>query len=252
MAAEKLNLGPKDSLHEKLMIAIAQAVMDTPLVLKGGTALMLAYGLDRFSEDLDFDSPVKLNLESKIRKAIPKDFSLQTLESVKNTETVTRYRVSYITEFGPGRLKIEVSYRTPASDNEAQVLNGIRVANISRILDQKLNAAHDGKDPRTRIRDLYDLDFISRNFEGAFTQSFATRLLELCEDPEKLVARYRDAYLEDDLVKNRVNLEDLAVRLNYKATELQKKKDLRSLFGEDTATTGITNRRAKKENKLGP
>jgi predicted nucleotidyltransferase component of viral defense system len=50
----------KDETHERLMRAIVESVNDTPLVLKGGTVLLLAYGLDRFSEDLDFDSPDQL------------------------------------------------------------------------------------------------------------------------------------------------------------------------------------------------
>ncbi len=39
-----------------------------PMVLKGGTALKLCYGLDRFSEDLDFDSAISLNLEHFIEE----------------------------------------------------------------------------------------------------------------------------------------------------------------------------------------
>jgi hypothetical protein len=37
--------------HVQVMSAIAKSVADTPLILKGGTALLLCYGLDRFSED---------------------------------------------------------------------------------------------------------------------------------------------------------------------------------------------------------
>lgn len=49
-------LTERDKYHEKLMINILKNLSDTPLVLKGGTALYLGYGLNRFSEDLDFDS----------------------------------------------------------------------------------------------------------------------------------------------------------------------------------------------------
>lgn len=38
------------NLHKDVMRAIVQNVSDTPLVLKGGTALMFAYQLPRFSE----------------------------------------------------------------------------------------------------------------------------------------------------------------------------------------------------------
>ena len=44
------------------MKAVLRFMQDSPLVLKGGTAALL--WLDRFSEDLDFDAPKKLNLES--------------------------------------------------------------------------------------------------------------------------------------------------------------------------------------------
>ena len=41
--------------HLRVMHEVLSSVQDTPLVLKGGTALLVCYGLNRFSEDLDFD-----------------------------------------------------------------------------------------------------------------------------------------------------------------------------------------------------
>lgn len=63
------NLTPIEETHIVVMKAIAMAVADTPMVLKGGTALLLVYGLDRFSEDLDFDSNKAINLENRIQQA---------------------------------------------------------------------------------------------------------------------------------------------------------------------------------------
>jgi predicted nucleotidyltransferase component of viral defense system len=54
-SAAALNLSPERRLHVEIMRAIARELHDLPMVLKGGTALLLCYGLDRFSEDLDFD-----------------------------------------------------------------------------------------------------------------------------------------------------------------------------------------------------
>lgn len=59
METQKTNnvmLTERDKYHEKLMLNILKNLSDTPLVLKGRTALYLGYGLNRFSEDLDFDS----------------------------------------------------------------------------------------------------------------------------------------------------------------------------------------------------
>ncbi len=51
----RVSLSEQALNHEKLMRAIVKNLADTPMVLKGGTALYLGYGLNRFSEDLDFD-----------------------------------------------------------------------------------------------------------------------------------------------------------------------------------------------------
>ena len=57
-----LNLPPAEAAHVEIMRAVAKDIQDLPMVLKGGTALLLCYGLDRFSEDLDFDAPKKFSL----------------------------------------------------------------------------------------------------------------------------------------------------------------------------------------------
>jgi predicted nucleotidyltransferase component of viral defense system len=43
------------------------------MVLKGGTALLLCYDLDRHSEDLDFDSNKKMSLENRILNSVQKN-----------------------------------------------------------------------------------------------------------------------------------------------------------------------------------
>ncbi len=93
------------------MRSIARSLSDTPLILKGGTALLLAYGLNRFSEDLDFDSNKHLRLENRIEKASGPLVKVESVDVPKNTETVQRYRVKYSMKAMSGVLKIEVSCR---------------------------------------------------------------------------------------------------------------------------------------------
>ena len=83
MAEEERNLIPRDEAHERLMRSILKGISDTPLVLKGGTALLLAYDLSRFSEDLDFDAPHKLNLESRIQRSVPMGITLDEVTALK-------------------------------------------------------------------------------------------------------------------------------------------------------------------------
>jgi len=211
---------PRDAAHEQLMKSILKGIDDTPLVLKGGTALLLAYGLDRFSEDLDFDAPHKLNLESRIRRNVPHGITLATIDTLKDTGTVTRYRVRYQSEHGPRSLKLEISYRTPTPESDVRTLSGLRVTSLPRILDQKLNAAHDGNDPRTKVRDLYDIDYIARRFPTVFNQELASRLVEFSADPDSLISRYRADFEEDDLLIDLVELETLILGLHCNAPEI--------------------------------
>lgn len=220
MAEKERDLTPRDEAHERLMRSILKGISDTPLVLKGGTALLLAYDLSRFSEDLDFDAPHKLNLESRIQRSMPMGITLDEVTTLKDTGTVTRYRAKYHTEHGPRSLKLEVSYRTPTPDSEVRSVHGIRVAALPRIIDQKLKAAHDGHDPRAKVRDLYDLDFAARRWPAAFTGDLASRLLAFAEDPGVLESRYQADYDEDDLIPDLVELEELALRMHYVAQEI--------------------------------
>lgn len=52
-----MELSEREHAHASIMRAICEVIEEEnkPLVLKGGTALMLCYQIDRFSEDLDFD-----------------------------------------------------------------------------------------------------------------------------------------------------------------------------------------------------
>jgi predicted nucleotidyltransferase component of viral defense system len=121
-------------------------------VLKGGTALLVCYGLDRFSEDIDLDG-----LSPDIIRVIEaycaeKGFSVRV---AKDTETVKRCMIHYGNAQKP--LKVETSYRRkeiPAQD--AALVNGVLVYKIEQLCVMKANAYAN----RDRIRDLYDLAFI--------------------------------------------------------------------------------------------
>lgn len=225
MDRSEFDLTQIEASHAHFMRAITRGVSDTPLVLKGGTALMFGYGLDRFSEDLDFDAPHKLNLEGRIQRNVPHGTSIIDISAIKDTETMTRYRVNYASEIGQGKLKIEVSYRTPVSENDVRIVDGMRLLSLEKLVDHKLAAAHDGNNPRTAIRDLYDLDFIVRNYGEIISPVQVERFRSFASDPVGLAEQYRDAYQFDDLIRNRVTLDDLVINLCSKVDELSKIAD---------------------------
>lgn len=124
-------------------------------VLKGGTALLKCYGLDRFSEDIDLDSESKDIIEIVDAFCQNNDYEYRV---AKNTDTVKRCMIHY---GGQKPLKIEVSYRRREIPNEeTEIINGIRVYNIDRLASMKASAYMS----RDRIRDLYDVSFIVNHY----------------------------------------------------------------------------------------
>ena len=128
-------------------------------ILKGGTSLLLAYGLDRFSEDIDLDGE-KRHLKGFIESYSQKHGFFFRI--AKDTPTVERFMLAYDPSIQKP-LKIEISYRSrsiPANTHHR--VNGIEVYTIDRICQLK-TGAYQGRD---KIRDLYDICFIcDRYFE---------------------------------------------------------------------------------------
>lgn len=198
-----MNLTEAQQNHLRVMREVLSSVQDTPLVLKGGTALLVCYGLDRFSEDLDFDAPKKLNLESRMESALSRFTSKLKITRTKDTDTVQRYRLEY--EYGStlGRLKVEVSCRdaSAAADDVIEVA-GVRTYRVSRLIEQKLNALEN----RTAARDLFDVHFLARRHPDAFSTPARERLRELTSDINRLEGRFRPAFEEDDLFRDQADM----------------------------------------------
>lgn len=132
-----------------------------PFVLKGGTALMECYGLDRFSEDIDLDA---------LRSNVPSSRFFGVIDSVcsregyswrkaKDTPTVRRAFVDYGIPERP--LKIELSLRHHSIPVEkTTTVNGILTYTISELCKLKC-AAYMSRD---KIRDLFDVSFIADRY----------------------------------------------------------------------------------------
>ncbi len=174
-------------------------------VLKGGTALMLCYGLDRFSEDIDFDS-TETECEEYVKGYCEKNgFEYRV---AKKTKTVERYMIHYSGEGKP--LKVEISHRrVEISPQETVVKNGIRVYNINQMAVFKANAYT----ARDKIRDLYDICFICNTYweeldsdiKAVVRTAIEYKGIEQCEfvikdqgdeliDSDKLITDFLSAY----------------------------------------------------------
>lgn len=139
--------------------------------LKGGTALLMCYNLDRFSEDLDFDGfdPNFLSYVERFKNEYNKQSQVQITYRVgKNTDTVKRVFIHY----GYSKpLKVEVSYRKKSiSSTDICIINQIHVYSIQSIMLMKINAFNQ----RDKLRDLYDIVFMYHHY--SFNQLVISQL----------------------------------------------------------------------------
>ncbi len=139
-------------------------------VFKGGTALEMAYGLDRFSEDLDFDADINdmaifdeaiSNLDSEFN-AIENDWESDVVRH-SNMHIFTLY---FRALHSNSRLAIKVDavLDKPVIAPKRKILNiygkpvAVSVMDEIEILAEKVNAIMNPK--RGQPRDLYDLRFL--------------------------------------------------------------------------------------------
>lgn len=172
-------------------------------VLKGGTALKLYYGLDRYSEDIDLDcKSSNMNFLNKLK--LHKNFKSWVINIKKHTQTVFRVMIDYGSQspMGAYPLKIEVSNRNKDAIRnnllKTQKIANVNVYNIDELIKMKISAFN-GRD---KIRDFYDLGFLLQNFPQHFTQE---RLFHIKE---------RIFYLGKEELEKLLEIENKEHRLN--------------------------------------
>ncbi len=196
--------------HELVMKALCQGFHKKalPMVLKGGTALKLCYGLDRFSEELHYDSIKPLNLEHSIEDIFIRlgknqaKFRHPNIALTKKTDTVRRYRVIYGESVN---LKIETSLRSTPDDKDIIELNGILTYKVSVLIKQKLSALQG----RTTARDLHDVVFLYEHFYDDFGDPQKATIIDLYNAQNAVLERFNPAYSEDSILSTTDLLADL-------------------------------------------
>ena len=163
-------------------------------ILKGGTSLLMCYGLDRFSEDIDLDG-IQKNIEDIVRGFC--NAYQYSYRVAKDTNTVKRYMINYGNVQKP--LKVEVSYRKKEIKNsEIERINGINVYNINTLCMMKASAYTS----RDKIRDLYDICFICNNYFDVLepqTKAFLQNAVEYkgIEQFDYILSQQKDELIDE-------------------------------------------------------
>lgn len=172
-------------------------------ILKGGTALYLCYGLNRFSEDIDLNSRSR-NIEKIIKEFCINSHYNYTIK--KNTPTTQRYTIDYNNEIKTP-LKIEVSHRDNIDNDilnkKINTINGIKVYSIDKLFGLKITALA-GRD---KIRDIFDICFIYNNYRDKINSDDIEKLQEALENKDNenyidyLIKTQKDSLINEEILK---------------------------------------------------
>ena len=198
------------TLHKQVMLNFLTELNQKSIdyILKGGTALFLCYGLDRFSTDIDLDS--KRNLNTFIS-----DFCKRNGFEVyfkKNTNTVDRYTIHYNKSEIDDILKIEISHRKyELKKPNITKINNILTYDINTLFAMKLTAGLN----RSKIRDLYDICFIYNNYKNELDSKGLFMLENFLNEKGEDYFQYLMKTQGEDAVINTSRFEDLYLKLLY-------------------------------------
>lgn len=186
--ASRIKIAPELILREYFEMAILQTFSETNLTKKmifyGGTALRLAYGGPRFSEDLDFLMIKKITekeLEKNFHEICDKYSELSLVEvKMKRNTLFGLMKIRHPSLKHPRHIKIEICKKENKIQSEYKILHSdcsnysplIQTITIESLEKLKINAIKNRKEPR----DWLDLWFISnilrKNFKAPVNFSF--------------------------------------------------------------------------------
>lgn len=244
---DNLEINESEKTHLIVMKYVLNEISKAPFVFKGGSALLFCYGLNRFSEDLDFDCAKRINPRAYILEAFKvinaqaafiqnnQRFNLLMIKTAKDTETTSRFIIGYSfskngTDQFLDTLKLEISHRNEllSTKNFENFINKNKPYNVYKLeylLENKLiciGAYPEISHGRSQIRDLYDVAFISQHFPKAFSCKQASALNGVCKNLDKLISQFQPSFCEDRIVKKIIDLESLVLKLTENSERLLK------------------------------
>ncbi|PIZ92194.1 hypothetical protein COX84_07220 [Candidatus Micrarchaeota archaeon CG_4_10_14_0_2_um_filter_49_7] len=157
-------------------------------VFKGGTCLQLAYGLNRFSEDLDFSQVKELDSGKAIGRVLAKMEKFGVAGAVageKKFPNAQLFTLAFLgplyAETGETRLRVDVNLRTGIRGKTVAIIRHVfhefpafdmTVMERREILAEKIAAVF----TRASARDLYDIEFLLAAGEAADTALASAKL----------------------------------------------------------------------------
>jgi predicted nucleotidyltransferase component of viral defense system len=209
--SKKIRIAKEPIVREEYEMIFLQVLLackfHKKLIFKGGTALRLAYGSPRFSEDLDFSLLDKIKSQDFfeiIRKTV-KDLPMVSIKELTEKHythfAILKIKEPYLRQ--PFPLKIEISKRPVAwKEKSDYVSHGLKsqlvpleavsfVATLERAFRDKKKMIKE----RDKARDLFDLWWLGRNlsrkvklnFKNSEIKKIRGELNQFLPEPMRLV-----------------------------------------------------------------
>lgn len=183
---KKLGISQEQIVREEYEMIILKALFESELgksfVFRGGTALRLAYGSPRFSEDLDFS--IIENIKTKTLKALLKKIAdqnkaIQLKEALQKKHTYfglfrvkedflkQAFSIKFEASIRPVEMKQNKDFRLLTLNSQVTNLTALaQVASLEWIEKEKKTI----KPPR--VRDIFDLWFIGQKLNRKTKMGF--------------------------------------------------------------------------------
>ncbi len=183
---KSLGISQEQIVREEYEMIILKQLFESELgksfVFKGGTALRLAFGSQRFSEDLDFSVVEDFNeekLDDLLKRIANQNEALKLIETIQKRYTyfgIFRIKEAFIPQ--AFSIKFEASIRpvnwVKGRDYKLMGLNS-KITNLT-VLAQVASLECIEKEKRTikppRIRDIFDLWFIGQKLGKPLSVDF--------------------------------------------------------------------------------
>ncbi len=203
-ALRSLNSGQAEKdYYQNLVLFVLYGKISKELVFKGGTALSRCYGLNRFSEDLDFTVQEDRDFVTLVDRGLD-DFGIRhTIKQLRNDDAGSKHRIKIEGPLYSGSEKTLCNITLDLSRREAIVLPpsiitigyhmdviptfDVYAMSEPEIFAEKIRAVMS----RESARDLYDLVFLLKK-KISVDQSLIAKKLEYYDlrfDAKMLVRR---------------------------------------------------------------
>lgn len=230
MAADRGSLLTEDeALLEGVMWEVVAWVQDAGFVLKGGGALVRAYGLDRHSTDLDFDAVRPTDLNRRIRRAakvagvVIDEKSWWSPKPTGRIGVSRRLKVAFVAPNGHRqRLQIDTRFKPKPKTGDIVVVNEIRTYKPEAIYSQKLDAIKD----RRVARDIFDLAFLTQRYGDALSDDQIRNAETVTRDMDGLERKLERRLMTDKILARITTAEDIVVRFQEAVDEQVKRRKI--------------------------